>query len=77
MTPEDIMRAEKGWIQHTDGGYTHNVILNEAKAHATAARMVRTTLPLTNYITLVHCISCCSCRMEYDADRAICDLTVY
>ena len=33
--------AEKGWISHTNKGYTHNAPLNQARANALAARTVR------------------------------------
>jgi hypothetical protein len=37
---EEVVKAEKGWISHTDKGYTHNIVLNKARALAIAARMV-------------------------------------
>ena len=43
LSPEDALKAERGWIQHTDRTFTHNVCLNEARAVAMAARMVSTT----------------------------------
>jgi hypothetical protein len=41
---EVVAGGEKGWIPHTNKGYTHNVPLNHACAHAMATRMVRTDL---------------------------------
>ena len=41
---EVVAGGEKGWIPHTNKGYTHNVPLNHACAHAMATRMVRTHL---------------------------------
>jgi hypothetical protein len=52
-SPEVIIAAEKGWITHTNRGYTHNVPLNQAKAQALATRMVRCTA-LNLYITHSH-----------------------
>ena len=41
---EAVAGGEKGWIPHTNNGYTHNVPLNHACAHAMATRMVRIDL---------------------------------
>ena len=40
-SPGIATAAEKGWITHTNKGYTHNAPLNQARAHALAARTVR------------------------------------